>query len=150
MKNIRKYEIDWHVSQPRTPKENPAEGSIREVKRRYYQMKEKYDVHDRVWDFLIAYVCERGNVIANGSGYAKGRTPIEGITGNTPDISEYLDFSFYDLVTYKSDPGVHSASIGRWMGVSHRIGPEMAYWILPESGQPISYTTVQRITNFKK
>ena len=100
--------------------------------------------------FLISYVCETGNVIANGSRYSKGRIPIEGISGNTPDISEYLDFLFYELVTYKSDPGVHSAEIGRWLGVSHRVGPEMAYWILPASGRPISCTTVQRITNLEK
>ena len=45
---------------------------------------------------------------------------------------------------------MHSAEIGRWMGVSHRVGPEMAYWILPASGRPISCTTVQRITNLEK
>ena len=86
------------MSQPRTPKENPAEGSIREVKKRFYRMKEKHGVHDRLWDFLISYVCETGNVIANGSKYSKGRTPMEYISGNTPYISEYMDFSFYDLV----------------------------------------------------
>ena len=76
-------------------------------------MKEKYGVHDRAWDFLTSYVCETGNVIANGSRYAKGRTQIEEISGNTPDISEYIDFSFWDLMTYKSDPGVNSGEIGR-------------------------------------
>ena len=150
MKAIQEHNIDWHVSQPRTPKENPAEGSIREVKRRYYRMKEKYVVHDRLWDFLTTYVCETGNVTANSSKYAKGRTPMESISGDTPDITEYMDFSFYDLVTYKSNPGVHSPEIGRWLGVLHRVSPEMAYWILPESGRPISCTTVQRITNLEK
>ena len=33
------------------------------------------------------------------------------------------------------------------MGVSHKVGPLMSYWILPESGIPISCITVQRITN---
>ena len=36
------------------------------------------------------------------------------------------------------------------MGVSHRVGPEMAYWILPASGRPTSCTMVQRITNLEK
>jgi hypothetical protein len=31
--------------------------------------------------------------------------------------------------------------------VSHRVGRMMLYWLLPESGIPISATTVQRITN---
>ena len=107
-------------------------------------------MHDRAWDFLTSYVCKTGNLMANGSRYSKDRTPVEHISGNTPDISEYLDFSIWDLVTFKNDPGVHSAEIGRWMGVSHRVGPEMAYWILPASGIPISCTTVQRITNLEK
>ena len=46
MRLLREHQINWHVSQPRTPKENPAEGSIREVKRRYYRMKEKTGAHD--------------------------------------------------------------------------------------------------------
>ena len=106
-------------------------------------MKEKFGVHDQALDFLTSYVCQTGNVIVNDSQYAKGRTPIERISGITPAISEYMDFSFWDLVTYKSNPGVHSAQIGRWMGVSHRVGAEMAYWVLPASGIPISCTTVR-------
>ena len=37
--------------------------------------------------------------------------------------------------------------MGRWLGVSHKIGPLMSYWVLPISGIPISCVTVQRITN---
>ena len=46
MKIINGHQIDWHVSQPRTPKENSEEDSVREVKKRYYRMKEKFGVHD--------------------------------------------------------------------------------------------------------
>ena len=34
-KALRKYAIDFHVSSPRRPNENPSEGTIREIKRRY-------------------------------------------------------------------------------------------------------------------
>jgi hypothetical protein len=36
------------------------------------------------------------SLTANSSVALEGRTPIEQITGETPDISEYLDFGFYD------------------------------------------------------
>ena len=36
------------------------------------------------------------------------------------------------------------------IGVSHRVGRLMSYWLLPESGIPISATTVQRMTNDEK
>ena len=47
------------------------------------------------------------------SKYSKGRTPIEIITGNTPEITEYLDFDIYDLVTYKSNAGLGKVELGR-------------------------------------
>ena len=68
------------------------------------------------------------------------------MTGITPDITEYLDFSFYDWVTFKSNAGLGPSEIGRWIGVSHRVGPLLSYWILPRSGIPISCSTVQRLT----
>ena len=36
------------------------------------------------------------------------------------------------------------------MGVSHLVGQQISYWILPESVIPVSCTTVQRITNLEK
>jgi hypothetical protein len=41
---------------------------------------------------------------ASYAGCLKGRTPMEALTGKTPDISEYLDFGFYDLVWFKEVP----------------------------------------------
>ena len=147
---VRKADIKCHVSGPRRPNENPAESAIRDVKSRWYRLQAKKKVPDRLWDFGISYICETGNVIATGSRYAKGRTPIEIITGETPDISEYLDFGFYDWVTFRSNAGLGKAELGRWIGVSHRVGQLMSYWILPSSGIPISCTTVQRLTELEK
>ena len=130
-KIISTYDINWHVSQPRTPRENPAESAIRELKRRWYHIQFKTGAHDRVWDFGINYVAETDRVIVSKSRYARGRTPMEIVTGVTPDISEYLDFGFWDLVLYKSNAGVGAPELGMWLGVSHSIGPEMSYWVLP-------------------
>ena len=85
----------------------------------------------------------------SSSRYAGGRTALECITGITPEITEYLDFPFGSYITYKSNAGVGDAKLGQWLGVSHRIGPEMAYWILPESCRSISCTIVQRLTNLE-
>ena len=40
------------------------------------------------------------NLTVNSSRYSNGWTPIERITGDTPDVSEYIDFGFYDWVVY--------------------------------------------------
>ncbi len=40
--------------------------------------------------------------------------------------------------------------MGRWLGVLHKVGQLISYWILPASGILISCTTVQRMTNLDK
>ena len=150
MQTIRRAQIPYHVSAPYRPDENPAEGCIREIKRRLYRIMHKNNIPRRLWDFVLAWVCETGNVTVSSSRYAKGRTPLEILTGETPDITEYLDFSPYDWVTFKQNAGLGEPQIGRWLGVSHRVGPLMSYWVLPESGIPISCTTVQPLSHLDK
>ena len=74
---------------------------------------------------------------------------MEQVTGETPDISEYLDFGFYDWVWYKDNAGLGDNCIGRWLGVAHRVGNLMSYWILTQTGRVIARTTVQRVTNLE-
>ena len=145
-KRLKHYGIDHHVSAPRRPNENPAEGCIRELKRRFYRVRYAKRVPKRLWDYLLLWISETGNLSVSSSKYANGRTSTEIITGETPDISEYVDFSFYDWVIYRSNAGLDEPELGRWCGVSHKVGQLMSYWILPISGIPISCVTVQRLT----
>ena len=146
MKNIRKYYINYKISNPRRPNENPAESAIREVKKRWFRIMIKKRVPRRLWDYGLVWICETGNITVSSSRYGNGRTPIEFITGETPDITEYLDFSFYDWAIYRANAGLGESSLGRWIGVSHKVGQLMSYWILTISGHVISVTTVQRLT----
>ena len=36
--------------------------------------------------------------------------------------------------------------MGRWLGVSHRVGSLMSYWVLTQKGNIISCTTISRVT----
>ena len=78
------------------------------------------------------------------------RSGYEMITGKTPDISEYLDFDFYDLVWYWRSPhpslAEHDRELARWMGVAHRVGSDMCYWLMPVSGIPVVNSSVQHVT----
>ena len=103
----------------------------------------------RLWDYGIVWVCEVMPLTANSSFSLDGRTPMEEVMGETPDILEYLDFTFYDWVWYKDNAGVGDNMFGRWLGVSYRIGNLMSYWILTSNGRVISRTTVQRVRNLE-
>ena len=60
----------------------------------------------------------------------KGTLPFQDVTGKTPNISEYLDFGFYDHVLYKENAGYGMMAIGRWIGLSYRFGGLVSYFIL--------------------
>ena len=69
-KNLRKYSIKNHVSAPRRRNKTPAEGYIREIKRRFYRIMERNRVPKRVWDYLTVWVWETGNLYVSIYRYA--------------------------------------------------------------------------------
>ena len=145
-KNLHKYNIDHHVYVPRSPNQNPAEGTIREIKRCFYQVMQQMKLPKNVWDYQSVWICDTRNLSLTISRYAKGQTTLGITTGEIPDISEYLDFGFYDWVTYLTNSGLGELSIGKWMGVLHKVGKLMSYLILTVYGRPISYVNFQRLT----
>jgi hypothetical protein len=79
------------------------------------------------------------------------RTGYEEVTGQTPDISEWLDFEFYDLIWWLDRPTKPNFTditrrLARWLGVLHRVGSDLSYWLITESGKVISKTSVENVT----
>ena len=75
---------------------------------------------------------------------------LQDMTCETVDISYFLDFGLYYHVSYKYNDGIKVTSIGRWLGVYHRVGRIMSYWILTKKEKLISRTTVKRLANLEK
>ena len=70
------------------------------------------------------------------------RTGYDEVTGQTSEISEWLDFEFYDLVYWYDRPNKPDVSddisiLARWLGISHCVGSDMCYWLITESGKLI-------------
>ena len=94
------------------------------------------------WDFCLEYVVKLRQFITRNA--AGDRSPLETVTGDTPDTSEYMDFDFYQWVKYrdqidKDDP----IKLGKWLGVAHDVGCALTYWILKANGQIITRSTVR-------
>ena len=102
-----------------------------------------------LWCYGIPYVAKIMQITASFAADLQGRTPLESLTGETPDISQYLDCGFYDRVLFKEDAGVGETKLGRFLRVSHYIGYLMSYWVFPASGILMPRTTVQQVTNLE-
>jgi hypothetical protein len=97
-KEIRQAQTKMSFAEPGRSNQNYyAEIEIRELKRQFRQKMIEKGVHKRMWDFGLRHTAEIMQRIACGP---DGRTSYEQMTGNTPDISEWLDFDFYDMVWY--------------------------------------------------
>ena len=59
-----------------------------------------------LWSYGIPYVANIMQKTASFAEDLQGRTQLEALTGETPDIYQYLDFGFYDQVWFKEDAGV--------------------------------------------
>ena len=112
MTNVRNYDIQYYISSPLRPNENPAEGSIRELKKVWYHIMVKNKLPERFWDYGLVQISETGNLSVSSSRYTSERTHLEYNTGKNPDISEFWDFTFYDWVTYRANAGLEKISIG--------------------------------------
>ncbi|KAI2497256.1 Reverse transcriptase (RNA-dependent DNA polymerase) [Fragilaria crotonensis] len=80
-----------------TTQNHRAETEIREIKMKWKTRMRENQVPSRLWDYGIVYISEIQSLIARGVDQRPG---IERLLGQTVDISEWLDFDFYDRVWY--------------------------------------------------
>ena len=147
-KLARRRQIDLtYAEAKRTNEVFAVDIEIREMKKRWHSKMVAKSVPKRLWDFGLKHTTKILQCLPHS---LESRTGYKTVTGKTPDISEFCDFDFWDLVWYF--PGKHpnvsveDRALGRWARVSHNIGRDMCYWIIPVSGIPISDTTVQHVT----
>jgi hypothetical protein len=131
-----------------SPWQNRTEVEIRELKKHIRRFMHRTNSPLCLWDFCTKYTIELRNRIARPLPQLHGRTPYEVITGNTPDISEFLEFTWYQPVWYYESTTfpAQTKHLARLLGVAHKVGQAMCYWLLPVSAIPIARTTIQEVS----
>ena len=77
-------------------------------------------------------------------------TPLQYQQGTTPDISAYLQFTFWEPILYLDHESIWPSSkerSGRWLGVAHSIGDALTFWILEDQSKHILAQSVIRPFN---
>jgi hypothetical protein len=145
-----KFWIQPSQSEPYSPCKVRAELCIREIKKAVRHASAKNNAPKCLWDYCTIYQCELRNLIAYLHYKFHGGTPYEVVIGQTPDISEYLDYHWYQPIWYfdqeEQFPEEHH-KLGRWLGVAHRVGQALCYYALPISARPIIHSTVQPVSH---
>jgi hypothetical protein len=151
VKEARRMRILLHTTeQGRKNQNHQAEREIGFLAKRRKLRMTKKSVPKPLWDYGLVYESELLSRMARGS---DRRTRYEEGTGQTPDISEWLlDFEFYYNLVWWLDRSTKpnftniTRRLARWLGVSHRVGSDLSYWLITKSGKVISKTSIEHVT----
>jgi hypothetical protein len=98
----------------------------------------------------MRWVCETMSRTHTRSQRIDGGIPLQKVTGETVDISNYLDFAFYDHVVYRDNAGLSESKIGRWLGVAKNVGTMLTFYVNTQTGQVVSRSSVERVKDIDK
>ena len=138
---IKKFLIEQRTTEPHSPWQDKAESEIKELKKHHRRTMNLRRVPEVLWDYSMEYASSIRQLMARSN--HEWRTPFEWMTGDTPDICEYIDFTFHGLVKFW-EPG-EGEKLGRWLGVARNIEQAMVYYILKENIQVVAQSTVRNL-----
>ena len=144
-RRARKEGIDLTTIEPLRPDENYGEILVKRAKIMSGKLMVSKNVPLRLWCYALEYSCELSSLMVPNQYRNKGRSGYEIVFGFTPDISEYVEFEFYDYCWYWDTPQSYpheKKQIGRWLGIAHRVGQSMVYYIMNANGSVIARSTV--------
>ena len=107
MQTMRQLRMKIRNTEPYSPRKNRCETTIGLLKKRWKQTIARKYVHQRIWDYALVYDADILSLTTQKEG---DHTGYEKVTGDTPDISEWCDFSFYDHVWYWDTPSDNASA----------------------------------------
>jgi hypothetical protein len=137
------------VTKPYSPWMNRAEGTIRELKRATRRAMVKSGSPKRLWNYCLELQSKIRSNIAHDITTLDGQTPQTLMTGETADISSLCEFEWFQWIWYRDKIASYpnnSRVLGRYLGPSKSIGPEMCAHILKPDGRIIQHTTIGPMT----
>lgn len=137
-------------TEPYNPQQNPVESSaIRYIKEQVLKVLDITGAPESTWFFAAQYVSDIHNICSDDS-LPDEMTPLQYLEGSTPDISAYLQFTFWQPVLFLDHealwPSTNERS-GRWLGVAHNVGDALTFWILDDQSKQVFAQSVVRPLN---
>ena len=132
LEKLRSWLVSPEFTEPHHPQQNPAElRAIRWIKRNIQVLRIRTGAPETVWFWMAKYLVDIHNITADETlGWA---TPWSKRRGETPDISAFLQFRFYERVYYHDPsqkfPGTKEKT-GYWLGIADNVGDRFCYHIL--------------------
>ena len=141
----QRYKIYRTYTEPHSPWQNIAERTGGIIKAKTRDLMRRTNTPLVLWDYCTEYTSELRCMTATNLFDLDGRTPFESVLGYTPDISELVEFGWYQWVWYHDPVHPERDNLGRWLGPAHNVGQGLAYYILNPNAEVIVRSTVSAI-----
>jgi len=138
---------DW-FSEPYYQNQNFAENRYGTLKAATNRVLNLSGAPANLWLLALIYVSLLLNHLASAA--LGWKPPLQVLTGQTPDISPFLHFLFFEPVYYHAYgdnfPSASNEKQGWWVGVATHVGDFLTYKVLTQTNQ-IIYRSVLRSAN---
>jgi hypothetical protein len=134
----------WY-SEPYHENQNFAENRYGTLKSATNRVLNLSGAPANTWLLALMYVCLLLNHLASEA--LGWKPPLQVLTGQTPDISQFLHFCFFEPVYYNAYnntfPSASNEEQGWWVGVATHVGDALTYKILTKSHQVIYRSAIR-------
>ena len=127
-----------------TPNANIAEHGVRELKRQYRKVMLATNSPECLWDCCMEHLANIRSHTALTIRELNGETPAKLMTGETPDISHLVEFSWYQYVWYLSPEGdnMERLNLGRYCGIDFDVGSYLCGRVLTAKGKFVHRSSI--------
>jgi hypothetical protein len=108
-------------------------------------MMDRTGAPENLWFHALSYAAYIKNRVADAS--LGNKTPTEVAFGETPDISDILQFTFYQPVYYHAPNAPYPSTeekLGRFLGIADSVGDDLTFWILTDDTDQVIARSVLR------
>jgi hypothetical protein len=134
----------WY-SEPYHENQNFAENRYSTIKASTNRVMNLSGAPANTWLLAMMYVCLLLNHLASSA--LGWKCPQQVLTGQTPDISKFLHFSFYEPVYYHSYsdafPSASNEEQGWWVGIAIHVGDALTYKVLTKNNKVIYRSAIR-------
>ena len=138
---LRKFGLYQTFTEPHYPWHNLAKPLIGEVNSYAHFLMQKRNTPVRLWCFCSEYSADILSILATGRFDIQGRSPYEVVMHYTPDILEYVSYTWFQWCCYLDE----STKIKRlccWLGPEHQVGHAFCSCIILGNAKHISRLSV--------
>jgi len=137
-------------TEPYSPWQNAAEGSIRELKRGAGRKMTKSGSPKKLWDHCLELEGLIRSHTALDIYKLNGEVPETVMTGDTADISIIAEHAWYEWIKFYDPVGKtfpeDKTYLGRYLGPAIDIGPALTAKILKSNGEVVYRSTYRSLT----